>query len=69
MLIKFLHLSSSQRKKIDISQHQHSTRTGQFVMMDHHGHSQKKQENIAQGPYKWGEQEEAANWGAGNRAN
>lgn len=33
MLIKFLGLSSLQRKK-NSSQYQHSTRTGQFVMLE-----------------------------------
>lgn len=34
MLIKFLGLSSLQREKIKSSQYQHSTRTGQFVMLE-----------------------------------
>lgn len=38
--------------------------------MDNHRHSQKKKhEIIAQGPYKWREDEETANWGTGNQVN
>lgn len=59
MLIKFLQLSSLQRREIGISQNQHSTRTGQFVMLDlirwtTMGTVKNKHENTAQGSYKGG---------------